>query len=121
MMSKMNPRLERHAQPYRPGWKQSVSQKSATDAHQVKEKKSLPPGHACYLRPGTDHYMPDCPTISDAARNSLQITLTNSSPEQRNNFPRFTYQIARMSARDTHPAAKTSRPATTQPTKLLTR
>lgn len=121
MMDNMNPRLERHAQPYRPGWKQSIPQRQATDANQPREKRSLPPGHACYLCAGTDHYLPDCPTISDAARNSLRQTLANSSPEQRKNLPRFTYQIARLSVPDTHPSSKAPRATSGNPPKILTR
>ena len=92
VMNNRKQRLEAYAQPYRPGWQQSVParQVQANTARSSQNKEE----HLYFLYASADHYFPDCPFVTDDMRATARQNVMQATSERRRRLPRWTYQLA---------------------------
>ena len=95
IVSNHNPRLERYAQPNRPGWIDRQHTPQILQRRPLYRNVETDPDHrSCFLCANATHYVMDCPMISDSMRNEARRNLAEATPQQRKHLPRWTFALA---------------------------
>lgn len=94
IVSNHNPRLEPHAQPYRPGWVDNGSYPRVLKNPRQHSAGNDVEHRSCFLCANVSHYIMDCPLVSDAMRIEARRNIAEASPQQRRFLPRWTYALA---------------------------